>query len=248
MSETIYLEGMISVMAAIEGGQRAVTAVYIRRNKWGRATRRLRQLAKKHNVSTERVDAEFITQRVTGNSHGGVIAHVQARSFVGLGDLLSTAHSPFVVMLDGIEDPFNFGQAIRALYSAGVDGIVVRPRNWSTAVSIVARASAGASERVQMAVAETAVDAATFYKQHGLTIACTDTDQAQTIYTANLQHPIFLLIGGEKRGITRSFLDLADMTLTIPYARPFPYSLGAAASAAIIGFEVARQRERARTA
>ena len=64
-------------------------------------------------------------------------------NFVSLTDLIPDETAPFIAMLDGIEDPFNFGYAIRALYAAGVDGIVVRPRNWTTASSVVARVKCG---------------------------------------------------------------------------------------------------------
>ena len=75
-------------------------------------------------------------------------------------------------------------------------------------------------------------------------VACTAVDNSQSIYEADLDIPLFLLIGGEKRGITRSFLEQADLRLQIPYGRQFNRSLGAAASAAILGFEIMRQRER----
>ncbi|MEJ2746907.1 MAG: TrmH family RNA methyltransferase, partial [Anaerolineae bacterium] len=114
--------------------------------------------------------------------------------------------------------------------------------NWLTAAGVVARASAGASELVPMAVAETAVAAAGFFRERGLVVACTAVTNSQSIYEADLTKPLFLLIGGEKRGITRSFLEQADVRLQIPYGRPFNRSLGAAASAAIVGFEVMRQR------
>jgi 23S rRNA (guanosine2251-2'-O)-methyltransferase len=146
-------------------------------------------------------------------------------------------------MLDGIEDPFNFGYAVRALYAAGVDGLVLRPRNWLSAAGVVARASAGASERIPTAIADTAQDAAGFFRQHGLTIAsAAQSKRAIPLYDANLAIPLFLVAGGEKRGITRSFLDTADLLLQIPYGRPFDQSLGAAAATAVLAFEIMRQR------
>jgi 23S rRNA (guanosine2251-2'-O)-methyltransferase len=66
---------------------------------------------------------------------------------------------------------------------------------------------------------------------------------SQPIYQTDLSVPLFLLIGGEKRGVTRSFLDQANLKLQIPYGRQFNRSLGAAASAAVIGFEIMRQRQ-----
>jgi 23S rRNA (guanosine2251-2'-O)-methyltransferase len=147
-------------------------------------------------------------------------------------------------MLDGIEDPFSFGGAIRTLYAAGVDGLVVRERNWTSAAATVARASAGASELIPTAVVDNPTTAAAFFHRRDLTIAVTSKRKGATpIYDANLTVPIFLLIGGEKRGIQRSFMTHADYLLEVPYGRSFEQSLGAAATAGIIGFEVMRQRQ-----
>jgi 23S rRNA (guanosine2251-2'-O)-methyltransferase len=242
MTEQIWLEGAISVEAVLQGQNRDVEAVYVQQGKWSRDLARLLGQLKQAGIPVEKATAEFIEEKAGGKSHGGVIALAGPRRFVSLADLVAGTAVPFVVMLDGFEDPFNFGQAVRALYAAGVDGVVVRPRNWLTATNVVARSSAGTSELVPMAVAETAVAAADFFRERGLVVACTAVANSQSIYEADLTMPLFLLIGGEKRGITRSFLALADLRLQIPYGRSFKHSLGAAASAAIIGFEIMRQR------
>ena len=85
-----------------------------------------------------------------------MIALVGERQYVSLADLLPDSAIPFIVMLDGIEDPYNFGFTIRALYAAGVHGIVLRPRNWTSASAVVGRASAGTVERMPLAIADKA--------------------------------------------------------------------------------------------
>jgi 23S rRNA (guanosine2251-2'-O)-methyltransferase len=144
-------------------------------------------------------------------------------------------------MLDGVEDPFNFGQAVRSLYAAGVTGLVLPPRNWTTATDVVTRASAGTTELMPMAIADNTEKAAKFFQKQGLKIACTTDSGATDLYQADLTQPMFLLIGGEKRGITRSFLSQAELKLRIPYKRPFAYALGVTASVAILSFERMRQ-------
>ena len=245
--ENVWLEGAISVEAALKSHFRTVEAVYVQDGngrRWSRRVAKLRRVASRFNVPLHIVDELFITERVTGKSHGGVVASVGPRQFVPMVDLVAGVKRPFVVMLDGIEDPFNFGQALRSLYAAGVDGVVVRPRNWFTAASVVARASAGVSEQMPIAIATTAEEAADSFRKLGLTIAATSHQQAVSLYDATLSAPLFLLLGGEKRGITRSFLNQADLVLRIPYQQAnFQQSLGVVASAAIIAFEVMRQRD-----
>ena len=244
--ETAVLEGHIAIRAALESGSRALTRVLIDRDKRDRNgdLRRIAALAERARIPVERVSAEAINTLANGQTHGGALAECGPRHFVELADLLSAGGQvPFVVMIDGVEDPFNFGQAIRALYAAGAHGLVVRPRNWMSAASIVARSSAGASERIPTAIAETAEDAAHFFRGQGLTIATTAKQRAVSLYAADLSGPLFLLVGGEKRGVTRSFQESADLIIEIPYGRAFPESLGTTAATAVLAFEIMRQRQ-----
>jgi len=248
--ERAVLEGHLSVEAALRGRSREVFAIYIRQERTDQETARLQRLAKGQGVPVERVPSERITELAGGVSHGGVLGLVGARRYLALEELLAGKHmaaglaagAPFIAMLDGVEDPFNFGQCVRALYAAGADGLVIPPRNWTTAAGVVARASAGMSELMPTAVS-TAPEAAAFLRAQGLVVACT-ADRADTIelYQADLCRPLFLVIGGERRGITRSFLDQADLLLRIPYGRHLDASLGTTAATAVLAFEVLRQR------
>jgi 23S rRNA (guanosine2251-2'-O)-methyltransferase len=241
-AEIAQLEGFISVQAALQGGHRAVHGIQLRSGKEDSQTRHLTQTARKRGIPLIRVSADEIERLAGGKTHGGVLAQVGPYQFAPM-DSLTASTTPFVAMIDGVEDPFNFGSSVRALYAAGADGLVVRPRNWLSAAGIVARASAGTSELIPTAIAETASDAAEFFRACGLSIACaTDEPGSISVYDADLTRPLFLLIGGEKRGITRSFLDRADLKLRIPYGRPLPHSLGTASAAAILAFEIMRQR------
>jgi 23S rRNA (guanosine2251-2'-O)-methyltransferase len=241
VSEKAILEGVISVQAALASGSRAVHQIYIQKGKENLSIHTLIDNAERRGVRVERVLVGEIEARASGRSHGGVLAEVGPRIYQPLSELLG-AEQPFLVMLDGIEDPFNFGQAIRALYAAGAEGLVVRPRNWMSAAGVVARSSAGASEWIPTGVAETAQEAADFFREQGLKIACTTRGDSISIYEADLSSPLFVLIGGERRGVTRAFRDQADLRLEIPYGRRFRKSLGAAAASAVLGFEVMRQR------
>ncbi len=228
--------------AALQSPYRDVQVVYVRADRNDRALRWLEHRAREAAVPIERKSGEEIDALAEGDSHGGVVALVGERRTVEMSDLLPTDRPAFVVMLDGIEDPFNFGQAVRSLYACGADGLVLRPRNWLSAAATVARSSAGASELIPTAIAESAEEAATFFQRKGLTVACAAEEESVSIDRADLTRPLFLLIGGEKRGITRSFLRQTDLRLEIPYARAFRQSLGVTAAAAILGYEVMRQR------
>ncbi len=239
-----WLEGLISVQSALRSPYRDVEAIYLRKGVGKRHQWRfnaLKKTAVSQNIPVQKKDDAFFEEHASGSSHGGVLAKVGERHFLSLSELLEQDERPFIVMMDGVEDPFNFGQAIRSLYAAGVTGLVVRPRNWTTATAVVARASAGASELIPLAIAETTEDAADYFQSKGLIVACTDKEKAVDLYEVDLTQSMFVLIGGEKRGITRSFLNRAQLRFKIPYKRPFDYALGTTSSAAILAFERMRQ-------
>ena len=246
--ETVtFLEGKISVAAALRSPYRTVNRVLLRADRQDRTMRWLQHRAREANVPVIQVDAAEIDAITHGNSHGGIAAEAGQRQFVHMKELLPRGSGPaFVVMLDGIEDPFNFGQALRALYAMGAHGVALRPRNWMSAAATVARASAGASELMPMAVAATVAEAAHFYREQGLTVACAQKENAIPMDEADLTAPLFLLIGGEKRGVTRSFVKQADLSLQVPYERcDYAPSLGTTAAAAALAYEVMRQRKNA---
>jgi len=243
MTDQTILEGFISVEAALVAASREIQTIYIRQGKLTRQFLRLEQLAKERQVRLERVPEAMIERQASGSSHGGIVALAGPRLYLSLEALIKEKSPPFVVMLDGIEDPFNFGYAIRAFYAAGADGLVVRPRNWLSAAGVVARASAGTSELIPTAVADTVLAAVNFFQGRGLVIANTAKENSISVYEADLTAPLFLVVGGEKRGITRSVREQADLRLQIPYGRSFGQSLGTTAAAAVLAFEIMRQRQ-----
>lgn len=238
----MVVEGHVSVEAVLEAAVRRVHRIWAVRP-GDRRLGRLRALAHERSVVIEAVDPQLVDELAAGRSHGGVIGLVGPRRERRVGDLLAeVGEGSFIVMLDGIEDPFNYGQAVRALYAAGVDGLVIR-RSWETAIGTVTRASAGATELLPMARASSVDDAATACRRAGLRVACAVASaDAVDLADADLTGPLFLLIGGERRGVTRSFVEQADLRVRIGYGRERAPDLGAAASAAIIGFEALRQR------
>lgn len=243
MKELSILEGMAAVKGALLGGMRDVESIAIDGKRDDRGTEWLKRAAAERNVPVRILNRPQLDELASGPSHGGILARVGPRRYSSMAALLPERGTPFVVMLDGVEDPYNYGFAIRALWAAGADGLVVRSRDWSNAATVVARSSAGASELMPTAIVETPDEAADFFRERRLRIAVTAKEkESRSIYDADLTVPLFLLIGGERRGVKRSFLDKADLLLSIPYGRDFRQSLGAASAAGIIGFEVMRAR------
>lgn len=239
-------EGMTSISALIEtvsSGQsdRSIRSVYFdssRLYKKNREFRFLEAKSKELGFQLSMVSSDELSEMASGNTHGGVLAVATTRTYPSL-TAENLSPNGFWVMLDGIEDPYNFGYSIRALYAAGVDGLILPPRNWLSAAGTVARASAGTSEKMAVLVAGPA-EAIPLFRSAGYSIYAAEIRDAISLYEADLKKPLLFVIGGEKRGISREVLSHCDQNVRIEYGREFRGSLSAAATCAVIGFEVMR--------
>lgn len=237
------LEGVIAVRAALHGHSRELHRILICADKHDRPAAQLEQRARGAGITVERMPAEEINAVASGTTHGGVVALAGPRRFAPLDELGAGEFAPFLALLDGIEDPFNFGYALRSLYAAGAHGAVLGPRNWMSASGTVGRSSAGASELLPLAVAAP-LEAVERCSARGLAVVCAAAERgARSVYEIDLSGPLLLVIGGERRGISRSVLARAHAVVRIPYGRDFRQSLGTTSAAGVLAFEVLRQRE-----
>jgi 23S rRNA (guanosine2251-2'-O)-methyltransferase len=244
-TQDTLLVGQIAVEAALYAGQREVRALCVDEALDHRKVEPLRRLARSAGVAWQKLPREELDEQAGEAKHGGVVGRFGPRPSVGMDELFeaSDGEPALVVMLDGIEDPYNFAHAVRALWAAGATGLVVRPRNWYDAAALIGRASAGATELIPTAVADTPLDALTVFRANGFrVIAAGATRDAVVMHEADLTGRLFLMLGGEHRGIQKPALRQADAVVRVPYARPFDMSLGTVAAAAVIAFEAARQR------
>ena len=154
--------------------------------------------------------------------------------------IASPLSGSFYVMLDGIEDPYNFGYCIRSLYAMGCDGVILSERNWMSAAGVVSRSSAGASEMLPMYVSAP-IDAIRAFKSWGYTVVSADENTDNILGECELKLPVFLVVGGEKRGISASVLSECDTLVKIDYGRDFRASLSAASATTMFAYEIHRQ-------
>ena len=241
------LEGMTSVSALLNAqgkgyNDRRIQQIMIdidRKDKLSRELRFLKAKASEFGFEIKFTSSTELAKYTIGNSHGGVIAFCTERTLPTL-TLSNIKSDGFYVYLEGIEDPYNFGYAIRSLYAAGVDGVILSPRNWMSAGGVVARSSAGASELLPLFLADSE-ELVSLFHQANYRIYAAGIRDSVSIYEAHLNRPLLLIVGGEKRGISRALLDRADQIVRIDYGRDFRGSLSAASAATVMAFEVMRQ-------
>ena len=248
-SNSIIIEGMTAISAVINAikdgvNNRRIYKIYVSSSAAKKKTREIAFL--KHNSLIHGFDIEFLPDSefdnlVQGTSHGGIVALCSERMFCGVSGAELSPKGIFA-LLDGIEDPYNYAYTVRSLYAAGFDGIILPPRNWSSADALVAKSSAGTSELMSTFVEEP-VNAVKTFKAAGYKIVSAGIRDSVSLFEAELSAPVLLIIGGEKRGISRSLLELSDMVVRIDYGRTFMGSLTTASSAAIMAFEIMRQNK-----
>ena len=243
--DSAILEGMTSISALLAAGEendRKILRVLIDRDKRRSRAAQIGFLtAKSHELGfpIEFTDHETIESLALGSTHGGILAECTQRTIPIL-TADKILPNGFYVYLDGIEDPYNFGYALRSLYAAGVSGIILPPRNWMSAAGVVARASAGASERIPTFTADSE-EAVKLLRTVGYTVLCAGIRDSVSIYDEHFSYPLLLIVGGEKRGISASLLSLADRVVRIDYGTDFQGSLSAASAATVMAFEIFRQ-------
>ncbi len=200
--------------------------------------------AKESRIVTVEVEKSKLDSLVSKANHQGVIAIVPPFNYCEIEDILEVAkqrqETPFVLLLDGIEDPHNLGAIIRTAETAGVHGIIIPKRRSAAINSTVSKVSAGAVTHMKVARVSNLNDAVRTLKEQGVWIIGTDGDAKTNYYEQDLTGPIGLIIGSEGFGMSKLLKENTDILVKIPMKGQIT-SLNASVAAGIVMYEVVRQ-------
>ncbi len=203
-------------------------------------------LAKKGKLRVEFLSKKILDSLSETGHHQGYIAETVDFQYCELEDILENAktknHDPFVVFLDGIEDPHNLGAIIRTCECAGVDGIVIPKIRACQVNETVVRTSAGAIANMKIARVTNLKEAIDYFKNNGLWIYVSETG-GENIYKQNLTGPIGIVVGSEGNGVKQSIRSYCDGIVTLPLFGSVN-SLNASVATALVVYEVLRQRNK----
>lgn len=251
-SDSTVFEGMTSIRAIIKGIDSGINTRRIEKILFDKAKLKnigkevgyLRAVSDKYGFTTEEASADEIERLSVGSSHGGLIAIASDRALPFLSHDSDILANGFYCVIQGIEDPYNFGYSLRSLYACGCDGIILGERNWMSAAGVVSRSSAGASEMMPVYRGGDDLSTVDIFKAQGYHVVCADERTDNVLGKCKLERPILLLVGGEKRGISSAMLKKADMLVRIDYAREFNASLSAASATTMFAYEIMRQTDK----
>ena len=247
-TDSLVFEGMTSIRAILRGidsgiNDRRIIRIMFDKDKLkkiGKEIGYLKAVSEKYGYDLIESTSGELEKLTLGNSHGGIIAITEDRVLPYLNSTSLIDPCGFYVMIEGIEDPYNFGYALRSLYAMGCSGIILTERNWMSAAGVVARSSAGASEMFHM-FKSSPTECIEFFKSKGYKVVCADENTDNILGRCELKTPLLLIVGGEKRGISRTVIDSADILVKIDYGREFRASLSAASATTMFAYEIARQ-------
>jgi 23S rRNA (guanosine2251-2'-O)-methyltransferase len=241
--DEIYVVGRNPVLELLKTNKE-IDKIYILKGDLQGSIKKIVGMAKDRKIIIQEVDKNKLDLMAGNNAHQGVAALVTGFKYSTIDDILNKAknkgESPFVIILDGIEDPHNLGAIIRTAECAGVHGIIIPKRRAARVNQTVYKSSAGAVEHVLIADVVNISDTITRLKREGLWIYGADMDGQSYHFHTSLDGPIALVIGNEGKGISRIVKEKCDVLVKIPMVGKIS-SLNASASAAILIYEVVRQ-------
>ena len=238
------IEGRNSVLELLKS-ERDINKIFIAKGEKHGSINKIISIAKERRVVTVEVDRAKLNQMAMSDNHQGVIAIVPPFDYCEVEDIINLAkqrnEKPFILILDGIEDPHNLGSIIRTAETAGVHGIIIPKRRAATVNSTVYKVSAGAVEHMNIARVNNLNETIKYLKDNDIWVCGTDMDAKNYYYNEKFDGPIAIVIGSEGFGMSRLVKDNCDFLVKIPMQGKIT-SLNASVSAGIVMYEVVKQR------
>ncbi|WP_294500844.1 23S rRNA (guanosine(2251)-2'-O)-methyltransferase RlmB [uncultured Gemmiger sp.] len=238
------VEGRNSVIELLESGK-DINKIFIERGEKHGSIYKIIAMAKERKVIIVEKDKRQMEEMAQNKNYQGVIALVPPFEYCEIEDILDKAkeknEDPFVLILDGIEDPHNLGSIIRTAETAGVHGIIIPKRRATGVNSTVAKVSSGAVEHMLVARVTNITDAIEKLKKAGLWICGTDIKTDKYYYEQDLTGPIGIVIGNEGSGMSNKVTKNCDFLVKIPMMGKVT-SLNASVSTGIVIYEALKQR------
>ena len=240
------IEGRNSVLELLESGK-DVNKIFVTRGEKHGSINKILGIAKERKIIVVEKDKKQMDEMAQEENYQGVIAIVPPFEYVEISDILEVAkernEDPFVIVLDGIEDPHNLGSIIRTAETAGVHGVIIPKRRAVSVNSTVNKASAGAVEHMKIARVTNISDAIEELKKAGLWVCGTAVDTNKYYYNQDLTGPLAIVIGNEGKGIGEKVKKNCDFLVKIPMKGKVQ-SLNASVSTGIVVYEAVKQRIR----
>ncbi len=238
------VEGRNAVLELLESGK-DINKIFVEKGEKHGSIHKIIAIAKERRIIIVEKEKRQMQEMAQNQNYQGVIAIVPPFEYCEIEDILEEVEKrnedPFVLILDGIEDPHNLGSIIRTAETSGVHGIIIPKRRAAAVNSTVAKTSAGAVEYMKIARVTNISDAIDKLKRAGLWICGTDINTEKYYYNQDLTGPIGIVIGNEGSGMSEKVRKNCDFLVKIPMKGKVT-SLNASVSTGIVIYEALKQR------
>ena len=236
-----WIWGRRVVIETLRGGRWPIRDVWLSERVEAGVAEEVRRLADNLGVGVQQADSGSIRARCHTDQHQGLLARVGEYPFGSLEEMLEDAGSlPLWLLLDAVQDPHNLGAILRSAEILGVDGVVVSGDH-AAINGHVARSSAGAVNHVRIARAENLVGLVMRLRRDGVAVLAATAEESVAARACDLSGPVALVVGNEGDGVAADVLDVCDGRIGIEQSGRIE-SLNAAVAAAVLLYEVDRQR------
>ncbi|MBS5215643.1 MAG: 23S rRNA (guanosine(2251)-2'-O)-methyltransferase RlmB [Clostridiales bacterium] len=241
--EELTIEGRNAVMEAFRAGK-TIDKLFVLDGCQDGPVRSIVREAKKRDTIIQFVAKERLDQMSETGKHQGVIAYAAAYHYAQVEEMLQAAEeegvAPFLILLDGIEDPHNLGAIIRTANLSGAHGVIIPKHRAAGLTATVAKTSAGALNYTPVAKVTNLGKTMEELKEKGMWFVCADMG-GESMYQLDLRGPIGLVIGNEGSGVSRLVKEKCDFVASIPMKGDID-SLNASVAAGVLAYEIVRQR------
>lgn len=238
------IEGRNAVIEALRAG-RAMDKIFIARGDVDRTLGHIASSAREKGIVVVECDRRKLDFMSQTHAHQGVIALAAVREYSTVDDIFAVARekgeAPFIIVCDEISDPHNLGAIIRSAECAGAHGLIIPKRRSAGLTAVVDKASAGAAEHAVIARVPNIPAAIKDLKDRGVWIYGTAAGGSSDLWHTDFTGPLALVIGSEGDGMGRLVTESCDFVVSLPMKGQVS-SLNASAAAAIVMYEVLRQR------
>ena len=240
------IEGRNAVIEAVRAGV-VIDKVFIAKGETDAALKHIASIVREAGAAVVEADRRKLdTMSLTHGHHQGVIAMAACTEYVSIKEIVDTAkqrgEEPLIILCDEISDPHNLGAIIRTCEASGAHGVVIPKRRSAGMSATVAKASAGAVYHTPIARVTNMSGAIKELKELGVWVYCTSADAPSSIWQTDFKGAVALVVGSEGTGVSRLVGENCDFNVSIPMFGKMG-SLNASVSAAILMYEVARQRK-----
>ncbi len=240
----LILVGRNAVLEALKA-ERSIDKLFVIDGKHDGPLKQIVAEGRKRNIFLQFVGKDKLHDITGTTKHQGVVAYAAAYDYVEVQEILDYANekgeSPFVIILDSIEDPHNLGAILRTANIAGVHGVIIPKRRAVGLTATVAKTSAGAIEHTRVARVTNIARTIEELKKQGMWMACADMD-GDIMYNVDLKGSLGIVIGNEGEGVSHNVKEKCDFIVKVPMKGEIT-SLNASVAAGILTYEALRQRD-----